>query len=428
MPDNQSKHDVLKSVTFGQRIAEEEGDALASYFVETDQWRKVLSGEVDIVYGPKGSGKSAIYSLLLANIADLNGRAILVAQGENPRGTPVFKELAADPPASEIEFTSLWKLYFLSLMGALLRKTSLRGSSKFTHVLMVLEESNLIAPMYSLKGILKGALDYVRHLQLEGTVELDPITGTPKGFGGKITIREPGVEARRLGMVSVDEMLHEVNDTLAENGITLWIALDRLDVAFAESEDLEGNALRALFKVYLDMAAHDHIKLKIFLRDDIWKRITASGFREASHITRYIQITWDSQSLLNLIIRRALYNDALRGFYDVGAAEVLSSTEKQRELFYRIFPQQVDAGARKPSTLDWMLSRTADATRQTAPRELIHLLSSARGVQLQRMELGYPQPPEGNLFDRAVLKEAMPEVSKVRFEQTLCAEYPHLAV
>src|ERR1035441_9017406 len=113
MPDNQSKHDVLKSVTFGQRIAEEEGDALASYFVETDQWRKVLSGEVDIVYGPKGSGKSAIYSLLLANIADLNGRAILVAQGENPRGTPVFKELAADPPASEIEFTSLWKLYFL---------------------------------------------------------------------------------------------------------------------------------------------------------------------------------------------------------------------------------------------------------------------------------------------------------------------------
>jgi len=188
-------------------------------------------------------------------------------------------------------------------------------------------------------------------------------------------------------MVSADELLQEVNDALAEMGITFWIALDRLDVAFAESEKLEGNALRALFKVYLDMASLDHIRLKIFLRDDIWKRITASGFREASHITRYIQITWDSQSLLNLIIRRALHNEALRRFYTVEASQIFASTEKHRDLFYRIFPQQVDAGARKPSTLDWMLSRTADATRQTAPRELIHLLSSARDVQLQRLEL-----------------------------------------
>jgi hypothetical protein len=428
MPEKRGKRDVLKSVTFGQRIAEEEGDALASYFVETDQWRKVLSGEVDIVYGPKGSGKSAIYSLLLASRADLNSKSILVAQGENPRGTPVFKDLVADPPASEVEFTSLWKLYFLSLIGSLIKNTSLADSAEFIHVVAVLEESGLIAPTYSLRRILKSALDYVRRLQLEGTVELDPITGTPKGFGGKITIREPGREARKAGMISADELLQEVNDVLANRGLTFWIALDRLDVAFAESETLEGNALRALFKVYLDLASLDRIRLKIFLRDDIWKRVTASGFREASHITRYIQITWDSHSLLNLIIRRALHNEALRGFYAAQASEVLSSTEKQRELFYRIFPQQVDAGARKPSTLDWMLSRTADATRQTAPREVIHLLSSARDVQLQRLELGYPQPPEDNLFDRAVLKEAMPEVSKVRFEQTLCAEYPQLAV
>jgi hypothetical protein len=50
-----NKHDILASTTFGQRIAEDEVDALVSYFVETDQCRKVISGEVDVIYGPKGS-------------------------------------------------------------------------------------------------------------------------------------------------------------------------------------------------------------------------------------------------------------------------------------------------------------------------------------------------------------------------------------
>src|ERR1700722_10577731 len=59
-----TKHDILAATTFGQRIAEEEADELVSYFVETDQWQKVISGDVDVVYGPKGSGKSALYSPL----------------------------------------------------------------------------------------------------------------------------------------------------------------------------------------------------------------------------------------------------------------------------------------------------------------------------------------------------------------------------
>src|SRR5207237_881456 len=56
---------VLRTLNFGQRIAEDERDYLARYFVETDQWRRMYSGEVDIVYGAKGSGKSALYFLLL---------------------------------------------------------------------------------------------------------------------------------------------------------------------------------------------------------------------------------------------------------------------------------------------------------------------------------------------------------------------------
>src|SRR5439155_10065835 len=98
------------------------------------------------------------------------------------------------------------------------------------------------------------------------------------------------------------------NTALGKANYKLWILLDRLDVAFADSPDLETNALRALFKTYLDLTGLDNIRLKIFLRSDIWKRITKSGFRESSHITRHATITWTDPFLLNLVIRRVLSN------------------------------------------------------------------------------------------------------------------------
>lgn len=417
-----AKREVLAQINFGKRIAEDEGDALISYFVETDQWRKIVAGEVDVIYGAKGSGKSAIYSLLQAKKHELFSDGIFVIAAENPRGTPAFKDLVGDPPASEEQFRNLWKLYLLSLLGSMLEGARV-DNAHAKRVINALQDAKLIEPDLSLRRILRGALDYVRRLDLEGTMKVDA-AGQPE-FGGKITVREPGIDERSKGFISIDSLLEEANLAFAELPAKVWVVLDRLDVAFAESEILEANALRALFRVYLDVVGLGHISIKIFLRDDIWKRITETGFREASHITRFIRLTWDSQSLLNLIIRRALHNASLRELYGVDAESALADTRKQQELFYRMFPRQVDPGKRKSTTLDWMLSRTADGTKQTAPRELIHLLSASRDAQLKQIEIGVQEPPAEILIDRVALKSAIDEVSKTRFEQTLCAEYPN---
>ena len=422
-----TKREVLATLTFGQRIAEDEADALAAYFVETDQWRKIISGEVDVVYGPKGSGKSALYSLLRQKANELRAKGIIPVAGENVRGTPVFEDLVSDPPASEEQFRALWKLYFLSLLGAAFHVLKFQNEAA-QKLKGALEEAGLLVVdgEWSLRRMLKAALDYVRRVELSGEVKLNPVTGMAEGIGGKVTLREPGVQEQKRGFVSTDSLLELANKALETEGKRFWIVLDRLDVAFADSTDLERNALRALFRVYRDVQGLSNFTLKILLRDDIWGRITDAGFREASHITRAITITWGPHALLNLVIRRALHNEALRDFYGVGAPKTLSSVSEQEKLFYRIFPQQVDAGARKSTAFDWMLSRTADGSKQTAPRELIHLLSSARDEQLGLLEMGAPDPPGETLFSPAALKAALPAVSNVRYNQTLCAEHSTL--
>jgi len=422
------RREVLQATSFGKRIAEEEIEELTSYFVETEEWRRIFAGDVDIVYGSKGAGKSAIYSLLLRRADQLRQRGVIVIAGENPRGATVFKDLVADPPTSENEFRALWQFYVLALVANELRVIGIDGRGD--ELMAPLEQAGFLQKGLSLKSLLRSALDYARSISraesLEGGIKIDPATGLPNGVTGRITLREPNSAQQKLGLVSVHHLFTIANKILVEAKLRVWVLLDRLDVAFADSDDLEANALRALFRVYLDLLAFDGISLKIFLRTDIWRRITSEGFREASHITRGIDISWDRKSLMNLVVRRAVRNPMLCEFYGVREQDVLVDVDRQRNLFYLVFPKQVDAGARRSETFDWMLSRTRDGSGQSAPRELIHLLLAARDLQLKQYELGEDAPPENALFDRGALRGALPQVSKGRLEQTLYAEHSDL--
>lgn len=349
------KREVLQTTTFGQRVAEDEGNELSAYFVETDQWQRIFAGEIDIVYGPKGSGKSAIYSLLIGREDELFDRGILLVPAERPRGAPVFENIAESNPATgEAEFRNLWKLYFLLLIANRFREYDIQTDTA-KRVTVYLEDEGLLPKEFSLQTVVRTALDYVarwfKPQAGEVRVHLDPNTGTPLGVTGKITLTEPNTEQRKQGALSVDRLLELSETALEESGIQVWLTLDRLDVAFAESEELERNALRALFRVYRDIAQFSSIALKIFLRNDIWQRITNEGFRESSHITRDITISWDRQSLLNLIVRRALHSSNLRNFYGVDEGSTLADFDKQRELFYRVFPPQVDLGGEQARNL-----------------------------------------------------------------------------
>jgi hypothetical protein len=52
----------------------------------------------------RAPGKALSISLLSAKDGDLFAQNILLISAEKPRGTPVFKELITDPPATEKEF------------------------------------------------------------------------------------------------------------------------------------------------------------------------------------------------------------------------------------------------------------------------------------------------------------------------------------
>lgn len=422
------KLEILKDVEIGERVAEEEADSLEQYFVETDQWRQMRQGKIDVVYGPKGSGKSALYTLLNRKDGELFDSGVLIAAAENVRGATVFRSIVSDPPPSELAFAYLWKLYSLTLIARALREYEIRNDQAVA-LIQSLERAGLLPASGTLSALFSASTKYLKGWlnrdlsSVEYAITLDPATGAPT-ISRKREFQAKS-EEQSLHEIPVDDLIGVASSALADEGLYIWLLFDRLDVAFAESPDLERNALRALFRAYSDLRAHPRISLKIFVRDDIWRRITEGGFTEASHITKAVHIAWSSESLLNLIVLRLLSNDSLVDFANVDRDIVKADYAKQKDFFYDLAPDQVDTG-KNPYTFDWIVSRTTDATGNSVPREVIHLLDVAKDLQIQKLERGSEEPDALVLFDRSSFKEALPQVSKVRYEQTLLAEHPDL--
>jgi hypothetical protein len=424
-----TKKELIEKTSFGESIAELEADKLNDYFFQTDFWRSIRGGTNDIVYGAKGAGKSALYTSLTNDIDSLFDDGILVSLAENPTGNTAFSNLKNDPPTSEVEFIRLWKLYFLVITSRILDEYNIQDDNA-KRIRNILIDCNLIPAQNKLASFLKVCYDFMKSFrnskEVSTTAEIDPLTGMYTGQKFSLSFGEPSKTDFENGLIPIEHVYDLLTKCLDNNNIKLWIIIDRLDVAFTESEELEANALRALFKVYLDLAQYSQIQIKIFLRDDIWQKITSGGFREASHITRFQSLSWTKETLLNMIIRRILDNKHIVDKFNLDKDLILSDIKKQEELFYTLFPSQVDLGSKKPTTLDWIISRTRDGNGINTPRELIQLLSHAKTIEIKRLETGINDLQGNQIISRQALKESINEVSKQRLEQTIYAEFPDL--
>lgn len=423
------KLNILRNSSFGERIAEQERERIKEYFVETDAFRRISKGEIDIIKGAKGSGKSAIYSILTDRLEDFSQKNIALINAEKPRGNPVFKNLETDPPSSPEEFIMMWKLYLSLIVSNYLIENGIRGD-KVNRVMSLLREMELIPEDKSILNYILYAVDYVKRIfrpdGVEAGMSINENSGAVSGFTFKIIPGEPKVPELKAGIISIDSLLSILNEIFTENSLTIWILIDRLDVAFTENPELENRALRALFRVYLDMIEYEQIHLKIFLRDDIWDRITNEGFREASHIVKQLTLKWSKPTIINLIIRRLLSNDLIEQYYNVQRDKVLMDIHAQNTLFKRVFPSKIELGKRQSYTYDWIHSRVTGADDKITPREIIHLMNVTKDLEIKRIEVGETEAPAEQLFSRQAIKEAINPVSVSKLTQTIYAEYPSL--
>lgn len=198
--------------------------------------------------------------------------------------------------------------------------------------------------------------------------------------------------------------------------------MDRLDEAFPGSPMIEIPALRALFRTYLDVQAFDSLRLKLFVRKDLFRRIIKNGFVNLTHVNaRKFEIVWDEEDLMALLIARVRESG---NFINAAELQAFSDTE----VFYRLFPEKIFQRENQSTTWNWMMTRIRDGNDIKAPRSLIDLIEKARQTQL-RYEARDPREfsMDTPLIDADSVKRAHSALSTQRVEDTLLAEAADLA-
>ena len=411
--------EVLRKLDLGNSVAEFD-EALDQYFVETEPFRALVRGQADIVAGDKGTGKTAMFRILRDRYRSIKEmESVELITGFNPEGAPVFERLAASPALDEGQYITIWKAYLVALVGNWILEIY---DGAFTDSMTELDRKLRMVDLRSADDkpttIFNRLINLVRRITNPDGAEI-AVTITPEGIPiltGKINLG-PAAEGDRKE-VPHREMLQLLDEVIAESGFEVWVVLDRLDEAFQAYPEVEVPALRALLRTYLDLAEFTHLHLKLFLRKDLFRRIIGAGFVNLTHVNaRKIEIVWDDEDLLDLFGRRVRENP---GFLeDVG----LDPTATVGDLLQAIFPAKVDAGERKPTTENWILSRIGDGNGVKPPRNLIDLIQKSQEAQLRREDREQNEFEDGNpLIQADSIKRGLLALSEARVEDTLLAE------
>lgn len=424
---------VLDKLDLGSSVAEHD-QLLKQHFVETSVFKKVVEDRVDVVAGDKGTGKTAIFLILSERFADIPSMAdVEVVPAFNPAGTPIFQRLLETETLDEDQYIAVWKVYFLSLAGnwvlnfydgdltpdmkrldRMLRSADLRSTDESPETIFG-KLINLVKKQFGrIKGIEGSASATAEGIPLVTAKLLFDNSGDTEGDAGPT-----GAEA-----VRPDDALALLQRILVGSELKLWLVVDRLDEAFQGKPAVEKPALRALLRTYLDMLGFPNMKVKLFIRRDLLARVIVGGFVNLTHINaRKVEITWDDDDLKDLLDRRLRASTEFTGMLE---SDISSSSA----LFGLVFPDQVDAGSRKPKTWEWMLSRIRDGNGVKPPRNLIDLALKAQEQQFKREERD-PRafnPGAEPLVTSEALKKGLQALSEHRVLDTLLAEAGNDAV
>jgi Cdc6-like AAA superfamily ATPase len=311
---------ALRRLTLGATAAENEFRTLEDYFVETSEYLRTERGEVGIVAGRKGSGKTAIFFMVRDSFRRQKNSAVADLKPESYQLSLFKNELSKILDAGALDHTIAGFWYFVVLTEILLAiKKEIEHQSH--------RKSDRLPESMEIEGELKKfgtseSGDFTARIHRLSAYVLDEIKGL-KTTGQQLTpekltniVYRGGIaEAKKLVIKHAAKMAHLV--FLFDNIDKGWATdgVDELDVRLVRL------LLEALEKVRRDLAVdrRDFIFV-IFLRNDVFE-LMVSGTPDKGKAS-VVRIDWTDRVKLKQVIHarlQASLADRVANFNDLWA-------------------------------------------------------------------------------------------------------------
>ncbi|HPO15574.1 MAG TPA: hypothetical protein PLI09_19185 [Candidatus Hydrogenedentes bacterium] len=340
-PTAQKPRNFLANITLGASSAENEFGELGEYYLETEEYRRTLAGEVQVVTGRKGSGKTALF-LQVRN--RLRGRGKIVILDLKPEGYQLlkFRESVLDmleEGTKEHTITAFWEyLLLLEICHKILtvdKERHVRDHNLYS-------QYKNIAETYQQDTYISEGDFAERMLRLTSRIA--------DNFQNKY-----GTEYTKQGLSNeaITELLY-MHDVAALSGMIMgylrhkegvWILFDNLDKGWpaqgisADDVTTLRCLLDALGKLQRTIARSGIAATGvIFIRNDVYELLVENTPDRGK--TAKVAIDWsDSELLRELLLRRLKYGqNALEecGFDDVWPQVCVSHIRGEESAQYLI--------------------------------------------------------------------------------------------
>lgn len=350
----------LQSLQIGDPTAENEMTTLGSYFLATDQFRKALRGEVNIVVGRKGAGKTALFIQVRDKTRSDKRNVVVDLKPEGYQLLKLKEDILAHVTqgASHHLVTAFWEyLILLEITYKLLEKD--QNTHKFNHEIrdLYLElERTYRTEGYSVEGDFSERL-----LALSQRIALDYGQRYGNDDGTKLTtdqvtqlVYSHDVKALRAQVVQYLEHKQEV-----------WVLFDNLDKGWSTQgvDVVDAMVLRCLIdagrKVERDMRKAGHtVHCIVFIRNDVYEHL----MRQSADYGKEMRVTldWTDADMLRELLRLRL------------AASLPSGSSELT--FDQLWPRLCVSHYKGEETSSYIIERSL-----MRPRNIIKIFAHAKG-------------------------------------------------
>jgi cellulose biosynthesis protein BcsQ len=397
---------IIESLHFPEVNAADPRQDLSLLFQRTTDFERFLDETNCLIRGRKGTGKTALYWLFLKheNVAKKLGRGrldntvFLSAHGRFQESRPSRDEFQSIHQALQQNsgsWEAFWRAYLLLRYHQERSLNFPRGKKG--------EKFNDLK-----KNINDLSQEKWQSEHTEALVQLST------NYKLRLTIKDA------IGII---------NEEARNNSQKLWFLYDDLDEDFPAGE-VRQQAIAGLFQLVqsCDASRLAEIRFKIFLREDIWNRLT---FDNKSHFTgRDIILQWTKIDFLRLALRQAIQSENFKNFVDRVSPVAVESIDRASEdeidkALEILWGSRRRGGNRAKKVSQWVYERLTDSSGTTFPRSLSILLKEAKEQELTYKGQSSSKFRADRLLQGKSLEFGLKKASEKRCEE-IKEEYPNL--
>jgi hypothetical protein len=298
---------VLQTLKIGDPTAENEMTTLSDYYLDTDQYRRALRGEVNLVVGRKGAGKTALF-IQVRDRTRADKRNVVVDL--KPEGYQLLKlkeDILAHLSAGAREHlvTAFWEyLLLLEVAHKLLEKD--KNTYKHNHEIRDLYldlENTYRAENFSGEGDFSERLLALSQRITQGyRAQLSTTSGDQKLTAEQV--------AKLLYAHDLRSLRSKISEYL-ERKDSVWVLFDNLDKGWSTQgvDSVDTLVLRCLIdagrKVERDMRKSAHVvHCIVFIRNDVYEHLMKQSSDYGKEMRAVLD--WTDPDLLREMLRLRL--------------------------------------------------------------------------------------------------------------------------